>query len=123
MSKGKYWEVIYATPSDTTVVRQPTLDDQPPPGFTDGICFRPMAHPEDAQLRPTPWLIADHIKLGGAAIISGQYKNLKSFVTRQMALCVAGGIPYLGTYPIFDAARQKPVVIICAEEKYYKVVG
>ncbi len=31
MANGKYWDITYATPSDLTVVKQTTRNEEPPP--------------------------------------------------------------------------------------------
>lgn len=122
MAEDKTWDVLYATPSNTTTIKQATLDDDPPKGFEGGVCFLPLVRPEDARIERTPWLIADWLRLEGTTILSGRYKSLKSYVGRQLALSIASGLPFLHVHEVFRGARRRPVVIVCAEEKYNDVI-
>lgn len=122
MAEDRTWEVLYATPSNTTTIKQTTLDDDPPKGFEGGVCLLPLVQPEDARIERTPWLITDWLRLEGTTILSGQYKSLKSFFARQLALSVTSGLPFLGVHEVFKGAKRKPVVIVCAEEKYNDVI-
>jgi len=122
MAEEKLWEVIYATPSDTTTIKQTTLNDDPPEGFEESVCLLPLVRPEDARIERTPWLIESWLRLEGTTILSGQYKSLKSFFGRQLALSIVTGLPFLSVHEVFEGAKCRPVVLVCAEEKYNDVV-
>src|SRR3990172_12728195 len=116
MSRNASWWVTYATASDSTMVEQSMLTESPPPGYEGSVALLPVVHPHSAMITPTPWLVDGWLRLGGTTILSGRYKSLKSFIARQFALSVAGGLPFLGRYAIHESVRARHAVLVCAEE-------
>ncbi len=115
---GKSYEVLYVTRLRVEAVQQTTLSESPPKGFTNGVCLLPVVPPDEAGIKPTPWLIDRWIRLGRITVLSALYKGLKSYMARQLALCVASGLPFLGVHRIHESAKRESVVIVCAEEEY-----
>jgi hypothetical protein len=56
------------------------------------------------------WLINHFIEAGGMNLISAPYATFKTFLTLEMAFCVAAGISWYG-----NKVTQCPVIIICGE--------
>ena len=119
---GKSYEVLYATRSRVETVQQTTLSESPPNGFTNGVCLLPVVPPDEAGIKPTPWLVQGWIKLKRLAVLSSMYKSLKSYVARQLALCIASGLPFLGVHRVHESAKCGSVVIVGAEEEYNDVL-
>jgi len=122
MSSNTNFSIVYATPTTSRIIEQPTLDEAPPEGFENAVCLLPAVRPEQADLEPTPWLIDGWLRAGGVTILSGQAKNLKSYLSRQIALSVASGRPFLATHDVLKSAPGQPVVIVCGEEQYRDVI-
>ena len=115
------FEIVYATSSETTTVQQPTLNEEPPQGFENGVCLLPVVRPEEARLSPTPWLVEGWVRSEGTTILSGPYKSLKSFFGRQLALSIASGTPFLGVHEIHPSAKGRSVILISATPSEFRI--
>lgn len=115
-------EIIYANSVQAISVNQPTLTQKPPKGFESGVAALPVRDPAKAGVDQTPWLVQDWLRAGGVTILSARYKSLKSYLARQLAISIASGRPFLDTYDVLQDARGRPVVIVCAEERYNDVL-
>lgn len=94
MDRPAQWDVIYATPCNSTTIPRQSFSEPPPPAFAGGITLLPLVDPDEAGIKPTPWLVEGWLRAEGVTILSGRYKSLKAFIARQLALSI--GPPILG---------------------------
>lgn len=62
---------------------------------------------------PLTWLAGDLLLEGGAAILGGQPKSFKSFLSLELCVAVATATPCAGRFPV---ARAGPVLLLSAED-------
>lgn len=62
---------------------------------------------------PDPTFLFEGLLANGLTILAGRPKSGKSWLTLQIAVCAAGKVPFLGRFPIEQAAR----VLYCALEE------